>query len=66
MDNKGNLFGGAPGGLYVIAPDGTLLGKLDLGAATGNCTWGEGGSTLFITSNTAIYRMRLNTKGAGF
>jgi gluconolactonase len=66
VDNKGNLFGGAPGGLYVIAPDGTLLGKLDLGAATGNCTWGEGGSTLFITSNTAIYRMRLNTKGAGF
>ncbi|MGH9462500.1 MAG: SMP-30/gluconolactonase/LRE family protein [Vicinamibacteria bacterium] len=65
VDSKGNLFGGAPGGLYVIAPDGTLLGKLDLGVATGNCAWGEDGSTLFITSNTAIYRIRLNTKGAG-
>jgi len=65
VDRKGNLFGGAPGGLYVIAPDGTLLGKLDLGVPTGNCAWGEDGSTLFITSNTAIYRIRLNTKGAG-
>jgi gluconolactonase len=66
LDRKGNLFGGAPGGLYVIAPDGTLLGRIDFGVATGNCAWGEDGSTLFITSNTAIYRLRLSTQGAGF
>jgi gluconolactonase len=66
LDRNGNLFGGAPGGLYVIAPDGTLLGQIDFGVATGNCAWGEDGSTLFITSNTAIYRLRLSTQGAGF
>ena len=66
VDSQGNLFGGAPGGLYIIAPDGTLLGQLDLDAATGNCAWGEDGSTLFITSNTAIYRIRLSSKGARF
>ena len=66
VDRNGNLFGGGPGGIYVIAPDGTLLGKIDFGVATGNCTWGEDGSTLFITSNTAIYRVRLDTKGATF
>jgi len=66
VDQYGNVIGGGPGGIYFIAPDGTLLGMLDFGVATGNCTWGEEGSTLFITSNTAIYRIKLNTKGAGF
>ena len=32
--------------------------------ATISC-WGEDGSTLFITSNTLVYRIRLNTKGVG-
>ena len=66
VDAQGNIFGAGPGGIYVIAPDGTLLGRFDFGVATGNCAWGEDGSTLFITSNTAVYRIRLTTKGAGF
>ncbi len=66
IDAAGNIFGAGPGGIYVIAPDGTLLGMFDFGVATGNCAWGEDGSTLFIASNTAIYRVRLTTKGAGF
>jgi gluconolactonase len=65
VDVHGNVFGAAPGGLFVIAPDGTLLGRFDLGTATGNCAWGEDGSTLFITSNSILYRIRLSTKGAG-
>lgn len=66
VDARGNVFGAAPGGLFVIAPDGTLLGRFDFGTATGNCAWGEDGSTLFIASNTAVYRVRLNTRGAGW
>ena len=65
VDVHGNVFAAAPGGLFVIAPDGSLLGRFDLGTATGNCAWGEDGSTLFITSNHILYRIRLNTKGAG-
>jgi gluconolactonase len=65
VDIHGNIFAAAPGGLYVIAPDGSLLGRFDLGTATGNCAWGEDGSTLFITSNTILYRIRLTTKGVG-
>ncbi len=64
VDVYGNIFAAAPGGLFIIAPDGTLLGRFDLGTATGNCAWGEDGSTLFITSNHILYRVRLNTKGA--
>ena len=47
----------------AMAPDGTFLGRFDLGTATGNCAWGEDGSTLFITSNTRVYRIRLKTHG---
>ena len=65
VDAFGNIFAAAPGGLFVLAPDGALLGRFDLGTATGNCAWGEDGSTLFITSNSSVYRIRLNTKGAG-
>ena len=65
VDVYGNIFAAAPGGLFILAPDGTLLGRFDLGTATGNCAWGEDGSTLFITSNHILYRIRLNTKGAG-
>jgi gluconolactonase len=66
LDVDGNIFGAGPGGVYVIAPDGILLGKFDFGAPTGNCAWGEEGSTLFVTCNDAIYRIRLTTKGAGW
>ena len=66
VDHYGNVIGGGPGGIYFIAPDGTLLGMFDFGVATGNCAFGEDGSTLFVTSNAAIYRIKLTTKGAGF
>jgi gluconolactonase len=65
VDVHGNVFGAAPGGIFIISPDGKLLGRFDLGTATGNCAWGEDGSTLFIASSSAIYRIRLTTKGAG-
>ncbi len=66
VDVHGNLWAAAPSGIFVIAPDGTLLGRFDLGSPTGNCAWGEDGSTLFVTSNHNLYRVRLNTRGAGW
>jgi len=65
VDVFGNIFAAAPGGLLILSPEGTLLGRFDLGTATGNCAWGEDGSTLFITSNTLVYRIRLKTRGVG-
>jgi len=66
VDKQGHIFGAGPGGVYVIAPDGTHLGTIELGAPTGNVAWGEDGSSLFIASNQSIYRLRLTTKGAGY
>jgi gluconolactonase len=66
VDAKGNLFATGPGGVLVFAPDGTHLGTFATGEATANCGWGEDGSTLFITADMYIGRVRLNTKGKGF
>lgn len=64
IDRNGYIYAGAPGGIFVIDPkDGKLLGAFEFGVPTANCSWGEDGSVLFIASNTAIYRIKLNTKG---
>lgn len=66
VDRQGNLFAARPGGVNVFAPDGTLLGAIEIGSTTSNCAWGEDGSVLYITASTAVYRMELTTTGAGF
>jgi gluconolactonase len=66
VDVRGNIFGAGPGGVYIISPAGDLLGWFDFGGNVGNVAWGEDGSTLFITANAAVYRVRLSTVGAGF
>jgi len=66
IDRDGNLFAAGPGGVHVIAPDGTHLGSILTRVPTGNVAWGEDGSSLFVTSSHNVYRLRLATKGAGF
>ena len=66
VDQDGNLFGARPGGISVIAPDGTLLGTIETGQPTSNVAWGEDGSTLFVTGGSSVYRIRLATKGIGY
>jgi gluconolactonase len=66
VDKDGNIFAAGPGGIHVLAPDGTHLGSIETGVATSNAAWGDDGSMLYITVSTAIYRIRLSTTGAGF
>jgi len=67
VDQRGNVFvtSGARG-VLVIAPDGTHLGSLVTGERTSNCTFGDDGSTLYVTSDMYLVRIRLRTRGAGF
>lgn len=66
VDRDGNLFATGPGGVLVFAPDGTHLGTLNTGEATANCAWGDDGSTLYITADMYLARIKLTTKGAGY
>jgi len=63
VDRAGNLFATGPGGVLVFDPDGTHLGTFNTGEATANCGWGEDGSTLFITADMYLGRVKLTTKG---
>ena len=67
VDKKGNLFATGPGGVLVFSPDGTHLGTIDTGEATANVAFGGAdGSTLFITADMFLARVRTTTQGQGF
>jgi len=59
VDAQGNVFATGPGGVLVLAPDGTHLGTLLTGQATANCCFGADGTTLFITADALLCRVRL-------
>jgi gluconolactonase len=63
VDSDGNLYGAGPEGVYIFAPDGTHLGTVFTGVPTGNLAWGEDGSTLFVTADTRVLKLRVLTSG---
>jgi gluconolactonase len=63
VDRKGNVFATGPGGVLIYTPDGTLLGRILTGVPTANVAWGEDGSTLFVTANHRVLRLRTRTQG---
>jgi gluconolactonase len=66
IDRLGNIFGAGREAVFVFAADGTHLGTIAMGAITTNVGWGEDGSTLFITTERRLLRLRLSTQGTGF
>lgn len=65
-DVNGNVFTTGPGGVLVISPSGKILGKIDTEQRAANCAWGGDGSTLYITANMLLCRIKTKTKGKGF
>lgn len=66
VDQNGNIFTTGPGGVLILSPEGKLLGRIETGAATANLAWGEDGSTLFITADMYLLKIKTKTKGANF
>jgi gluconolactonase len=50
----------------VLDKDGKHLGTLATGVPTANCGWGDDGSTLYITADKRLVRVKTTTKGAGW
>jgi gluconolactonase len=59
VDPAGNLFATGPGGVLVLAADGTHLGTILTGRKTANCAFADDGRTLYITAHTLLCRVRL-------
>ncbi len=66
VDESGNVFATGPGGVWVFNPEGRHLGTLRLADPTANCTFGDDGRSLFLTSNNRLLRIRLATRGLEF
>ena len=66
VDREGNLFTTGPGGVLVLTPKGEYLGTIVTGVPTANCGFGDDGSTLYLTANDKLSRVRTTTKGQGF
>ena len=62
IDLAGNLYATGPGGVWIISPEGTALGRIELPDAAQNVAWGDDGKTLYVTARS-IYRVRLNAMG---
>lgn len=56
---NGTIFGSGPGGIYVLTPDGTLLGRLITGGRTSNCTIGADSHSLYITADDKLCRVAI-------
>jgi gluconolactonase len=63
VDVSGNLWASGPGGIYVFSASGELLGFINTGERTSNCCFGEDGSTLFVTADSYLCRIRTSSKG---
>jgi gluconolactonase len=66
VDQTGNIWASAPGGIHILSADGKHLGWIETGQATANCTFGDDGSILYITADMFLCRIKTMTKGIGF
>ncbi len=64
VDREGNLYVSGPGGLWILAPDGTHLGTLRGPRLPANFAWGDAdGKTLYLTARSGLYKTRLLIEG---
>ncbi len=64
VDSLGNIWTTGPGGVLIISKEGKHLGSILTGQATANCAWGgDDKSTLYITADMFLLRVKTKVKG---
>jgi gluconolactonase len=64
VDQRGNLYASGPRGIWMISPSGKHLGTIIPPEHPHNMAWGDDdGATLYMTSQTSLYRVKLNIPG---
>ena len=63
-DAAGRLWTTGPVGLWVIEPDGSVVGRIKLPEQPANLAWGGLDWTqLYVTARTSVFRIQTNVKG---
>jgi len=58
---SGNIFGSGPGAIYVLTPEGKLLGRMITGGRVSNCTIGADGTSLYVTADDKLCRVTIRS-----
>lgn len=56
---NGMVFATGPGGVWILSPEGKLLGKVKTNERTANCTFDDDYKTLYMTADSYLLRVRL-------
>ena len=63
-DERGNVYTGGPGGIWVVDPSGRSLGVIETPLFVGNLAFaGPDLRTLYICASTGLYRVRMKVAG---
>ena len=60
IHSDGTLFASGPGGIYVMTPEGKLLGRIITGGRTSNCTFDSDEKWLYMTADDKLCRIRIS------
>jgi gluconolactonase len=63
VSTDGTVWATGPGGVLVYSSQGKHLGTLATGVATANLAFGDDGSTLYLTADKNLVRVRTRVKG---
>jgi len=64
VDERGNVYVSAPGGVWILSPAGKPLGRIVPPEHDANFAWGDADRrALYLTASTGLYRIRLNVAG---
>jgi gluconolactonase len=64
VDTEGRVYVSAPGGVWILSPEGRHLGTIRVDERPANFAWGDAdGRTLYMTAKRGIYRIRLAVSG---
>jgi gluconolactonase len=64
VDEAGCIYASFAGGIQVFDPGGEPVGEIDLPGAVNFTFGGPGRNVLYVTADTAVWAVELNTKGA--
>jgi gluconolactonase len=64
VDQAGNVFVSAPGGIWILSPEGKALGRIVPPEHDANLAFGDAdGKSLYLTASSGLYRIRVNIAG---
>jgi gluconolactonase len=64
VDTMGNIWESGPGGIWILSPQGTVLGHIQVPELVANVAFGDPHyKTLYIAARNSVYKIRTNVAG---